>query len=291
MTNNSRVSDDPVSFLVSNANSLGKSQAKHSFTVVKRNGSLVPFRRDRIFKAIESAFRDTKKIEKTESLAEDLIFIMNQVTDHVIDQLLVQASQGACITVEGIQDMVEVCLMKMGHHDVARDYIIYRDSHKALRDDSPQNLKIERSDNSTARLNPMKIASAIENAFRKYKHVEGPSSEQIIEAVNLITQKVVAKAVMLAKTGQNLHVSMIQDEIEQQLMREGFFHVAKDFIIQRASKGDLSNNHQAEKSRSDKDQKQFIIINENGQKKCISEADLHDRITFACRGLDDLTSA
>ena len=291
MTNNSRVSDDPMSFLVSNANNLGKSQSKHSFTVVKRNGSLVPFRRDRIFKAIESAFRDTKKIEKTESLAEDLIFIMNQVTDHVIDQLLVQASEGACITVEGIQDMVEVCLMKMGHHDVARDYIIYRDSHKALRDDSPQNLKIERSDNSTARLNPMKIASAIENAFRKSKHVEGPSSEQIIEAVNLITQKVVAKAVMLAKTGQNLHVSMIQDEIEQQLMREGFFHVAKDFIIQRASKGDLSNNHQTEKSRSDKDQKQFIIINENGQKKFISQTDLHNRIAFACRGMEDLTSA
>ena len=33
-------------------------------TVVKRNGAIVPFRRERIFRALEAAFRDTKKIEK-----------------------------------------------------------------------------------------------------------------------------------------------------------------------------------------------------------------------------------
>ncbi|NDE82274.1 MAG: ribonucleoside-diphosphate reductase subunit alpha [Chlamydiia bacterium] len=291
MTNNSRLSDDPVSFLVSHANSLGKTEIKHSFTVVKRNGSLVPFRRDRILNAIDAAFRDTKKIEKSESLPDDIAFIVNQVTDHVVEQLLLRASQGACLTVEGIQDMVEVSLMKMGHHDVARDYIIYRDSHKALREDSPQNLKIERADGSNARFNPMKIASAIEHAFRTSKHVEGPSSEQIIEAVNVITQKVVGKVVAIAKTGQLLHVAMIQDEIEQELMREGFFHVAKDFILQRASKGDLTNHLEEEKSPPNKDQRQFIIINQDGQKKFISEFDLHDRIRFACRDIEDVTSA
>ncbi|MCX6987312.1 MAG: ribonucleoside-diphosphate reductase subunit alpha [Chlamydiae bacterium] len=291
MTNNSRLSDDPVSFLVSHANSLGKTEIKNSFTVVKRNGSLVPFRRDRILNAIDAAFRDTKKIEKSESLPEDISFIVNQVTDQVVEQLLLRASQGACLTVEGIQDMVEVSLMKMGHHDVARDYILYRDSHKALREDSPQNLKIERADGSNARFNPMKIASAIEHAFRTSKHVEGPSSEQIIEAVNILTQKVVGKFVAIAKTGQLLHVAMIQDEIEQELMREGFFHVAKDFILQRASKEDLPIHIEEEKSPLNKDQRQFIIINQDGQKKFISEFDLHHRIRFACRGFEDVTSA
>ena len=32
------------------------------YTVVKRNGTLVPFRRERILHAIEAAFRDTKQI-------------------------------------------------------------------------------------------------------------------------------------------------------------------------------------------------------------------------------------
>ena len=94
--------------------------------------------------------------------------------------------------------------MKAGHHDVARDYIIYRDQHKVLREDSPQNLKIVREDGTTVRFNPMKIASAIEDAFRRSRHVEGPATEQIVESVNLLTQKVVARAVSLAKAGQAL---------------------------------------------------------------------------------------
>jgi len=291
MSNNSRLTDDPVSFLASKSSKGSNTQEKNSFTVVKRNGSMVPFRRDRIFKAIEAAFRDTKKVSKLETLSEELSQIIDQVTDQVVKQLLSLASKGACLTVEGIQDMVEVTLMKTDHHDIARDYIIYRDQHKALRDDSPQNLKIERNDGSSVRFNPMKVASAIEQAFRRSKHVEGPSSEQIIESANLITQKVVAKAVSLSKAGHPLHVSLIQDEIEQQLMREGFFHVAKDFIVYRASKGDLSTGYLEEKSQSEKDQRQFLIVNLEGQKKFISESELHHRIKFACRGLEDLVSA
>ncbi len=38
--------------------------------------------------------------------------------------------------------------METGHHDVARDYIIYRDEHKKLRTDSPRALKILRRDGS-----------------------------------------------------------------------------------------------------------------------------------------------
>lgn len=291
MSNNSRLTDDPVSFLASKSSKGSNTQEKNSFTVVKRNGSMVPFRRDRIFKAIEAAFRDTKKVSKLETLSEELTQTIDQVTDQVVKQLLSLASKGACLTVEGIQDMVEVTLMKTDHHDIARDYIIYRDQHKALRDDSPQNLKIERNDGTSVRFNPMKVASAIEQAFRRSKHVEGPSSEQIIESANLITQKVVAKAVSLSKAGHPLHVSLIQDEIEQQLMREGFFHVAKDFIVYRTSKGDLSTGYLEEKSQSEKDQRQFLIVNLEGQKKFISESELHHRIKFACRGLEDLVSA
>ncbi len=116
------------------------------------------------------------------------------------------ASKGASLTVEGIQDSVEVCLMKAGHHDVARDYIIYRDQHKALREDSPLNLKIVRSDGSIVRFNPMKIASSIEDAFRRTEQIEGPATEQIVDAVNMLTQKVVARAVSLSKAGHVLNM-------------------------------------------------------------------------------------
>src|SRR5690606_30380022 len=86
------------------------------YTVVKRNGTLVPFRRERILRAIEAAFRDTKQVEAADTELQQTI---DQMTDSVVKQLLNLASKGACLTVEGIQDMVEVTLMKNGHHAVA----------------------------------------------------------------------------------------------------------------------------------------------------------------------------
>jgi ribonucleoside-diphosphate reductase alpha chain len=267
-----------------------KEPKKNSFTVVKRNGSIVPFRRDRILKALEMAFRDTKKIQASEICSQDLLETIHSVTDAIVEELITLASKGTSLSVEGIQDLVEVTLMKMDHHDVARDYIIYRDQHKALRDDSPQNVKVRRKDGSIVRLNPMKIASTIEESFRRSKKVEGPSDESLIESVNFITQKVVAKATLLSKKGEAVDVDLIQDEIEHQLMTEGFFGVAKDFILYRASIGEQSIYTLEEKSVQDKNQRQFITISHEGQKTFITEAKLYHRLKFACRGLDGLVS-
>lgn len=84
------------------------------FTVVKRNGSIVPFRRERIFRAIEAAFRDTKEVGNDNPMPAQPLQTIERLTDLVIDELYVLASKGASLTVEGIQDQVEICLMKSG---------------------------------------------------------------------------------------------------------------------------------------------------------------------------------
>ena len=262
------------------------------FTVVKRNGSIVPFHRERISVAIVAAFRDTRKIAKEAPLTKELQQTVEQITDLVIIDLHVLAAKGASLTVEGIQDQVEVCLMKAGHHDVARDYIIYRDQHKALREDSPLNLKIVRSDGSSVRFNPMKIASSIEDAFRRTQHVEGPATEEIVNAVNMLTQKVVARAVSLSKAGNVLNIPLIDDEIEQQLMKEGFFGVAKNFILHRASIGEQgSATFEHVLPQEETKLRQFTVIDDNKVTRTITESQLHSRMKFACRGLEDLTSS
>ncbi|MBY0528981.1 MAG: ribonucleoside-diphosphate reductase subunit alpha [Rhabdochlamydiaceae bacterium] len=261
------------------------------FTVVKRNGALMPFRRDRIHRALELAFRDTKKVEKDIPLSTELSETVEHVTDLVIDHLYTLASKGASLTVEGIQDQVEVVLMKAGHHDVARDYIIYRDQHKALRDDSPQNLKVVREDGVIVRFNIMKIASSIEDAFRRNRNIEGPATADIIESVNILTQKVVARASALAKAGHTLHVHLIQDEIEQQLMREGYFNVAKDFILNRAQLSSATSSEQLSLPIEEKEVRLFHIIDAGGTAGTITETQLRSRFTYACRGLEDLTKA
>jgi ribonucleoside-diphosphate reductase alpha chain len=255
-----------------------------TFTVVKRDGSLVPFRRERILNAVTSAFRDTKKAPATQPLDQELKETIEKLTDKIVNGLLKLADRGACLTVEGIQDYVEVSLMKNGYHDVARDYIIYRDSRKAKRENSPQNLKIFRQDRTTqVRFNPMKIASSIERSLRKARKIEEQTPEDIIEIVNAITQKVVKNAVEVVQKGQFIYVESIQDWIEHELMNEKLYDAAKDFILTRAQKESHENKPAVTTGGKERE---FSYVAKDSTKQTLSERHLRARISFACRGLE-----
>jgi len=284
-----------------------KSRQGELFSVVKRNGLVVPFRRDRIANAIELAFRATKGIAPSYPLPQDLYSAVVGIADAVAQE--VQARGGeACLTVEGIQDIVEAKLMAAGHHEVVRNYILYRDEHKQVREDSPRNLKVVRRDGSIVRFNPMKIAAAIERAFRASQHVTDASPQHVLDAVNLLTNKVVARCVEFIKKDNQLHLETIQDEVERQMMAEGFYQVAKDFIIYRAKRAALreeslrqeetgtgGENSQSDSSSEDQLQislkpvlvadkgRRFEVITSDGSKKVMREIELRERITFACR--------
>lgn len=277
-----------------------------SYTVVKRNGMLVPFRPDRITNAIEAAFRANHSILESAPLPQEIYTAVQTVSNDVAAEAQVQAQRGACLTVEGIQDIVEVKLMQHGHYDVARRYIIYRDEQKAEREDSPRNLKLLRRDGKTwVRFNPMKIASAIERAFRASYKVEGQTPQEYIDAVNLLTNKVVGKIVELARADQTLHIELIQDEVERQMMAAGFYQVAKDFIIYRASRAvvrakedvaitsdvQIERKHVVIDHPGDVSEVKFKATTADGSTVQISESLLRARINHACKDFGDLVSS
>lgn len=260
------------------------------YTVVKRNGTLVPFRRDRILKAIEAAFRDTKNAPAPTSLELDLQKTIEQMTDLVVKQLVGLASKGALLTVEGIQDVVEVTLMKNGHHDVARDYILYRDERKAKRESSLLNAKIYRRDKTTpARFNPMRIASSIERAFRRARNILEQSPDEVVAAVSLLTQKIVTEISELAAKGDLLYIDMIEDRIERELMNEKYFDVAKSYILYRAEKIEKQKNlHPPLPSpEEEKALRTFEIVSLDGPSQ-INESMIRNKLLFASRGLEKL---
>lgn len=260
-----------------------KTTPKETHSVVKRNGTLVPFRRERILRAIEAAFKDTKK---TQVIDNELLNIINAITDQVVKQLVHLASKGTTLTVEGIQDMVEVTLMKNGHHDVARDYIIYRDNRKEKRENEALHLKIYRKDKTTpVRFNPMKIASAIERAFRRAKKWDEQIPDEIVNAVNILTQKIVQAMAERAKKNETLYIDMVEDHIEWELMSEKYFDVAKHYILYRAQKG--QNTPLAEK---EEEGSQFEIEANDKSKMIITEAMVRSKLKHACRGLEKLVS-
>jgi ribonucleoside-diphosphate reductase alpha chain len=265
-------------------------QKEGKFTVVKRNGTLVPFRRDRILRAIEAAFRDTKKIAEGVPLDSEVKQAVETVTDQVVRQVLGLAAKGACLTVEGIQDVVEVALMKNGYHDVARDYIVYRDSRKASRESDPSHLKIFRRDKTTpTRFNPMRIASSVERAFRRARKIEESTPDDVVAAVNLLTGKIVAEMAELASKGDALYIDMIEDRIERELMQERFFDVAKHYILYRAEK---QSGEQPPLLPLDENApvRQFEIATSDNSRLTINEVMLRSRLSYACRGLEKVVS-
>lgn len=277
-----------------------------NFTVVKRNGTLVPFRRSRIFRAIELAIRATNSIPATSPLPQDLYSVAQGITDEVVAAVAVEAAKGACVTVEGIQDTVEVKLMQGGYYEVARNYIIYRDEHKSARDDSPRNLKILRRDGKTSvRFNPMKIASAIERAFRASLNIEGQTPEDVVGSVNLLTNRVVARATQLVREGTELHVELIQDEVERQMMAGGFYQIAKDFIIYRAKRAAQREVEDVQPEVSEGVDSaveapavaargagvSFKATGLKGETVTITEGQLRARIEHACKGFEKLVSS
>jgi len=295
------------------------SPAFNAVTVVKRNGTYVPFRSERITSAIEKAFRATKVLSTSSALPQEIHSTIQEVTNLVMADVQNRAAGKACLTVEEVQDLVEVKLMHAGHYDVARNYIIYRDEHKTLRDDSPQNLRILRRDGKTlVKFNPIKIATAIEMAFRATLKIEGETPDNVIDSINLLTNRVVARAAQMSREfaergqGEQLQVELIQDEVERQMMAGGFYNVAKDFILYRANRAavrvqeDLQLKETAQKAEdaaqlrrqealidfvSEGKGRVFTASAKDGSPIKLTEKDLRRRINYACKDLGDLISA
>ena len=66
-----------------------------NFAVVKRNGTLVPFRRARIVRAIELALRATNNISAEQQLPLELSQQVQTVTDKVIKAIAVKVPRAA----------------------------------------------------------------------------------------------------------------------------------------------------------------------------------------------------
>ncbi len=260
------------------------------YAVVKRDGTLVPFRRERILHAIQAAVQDVKRLPALDAS-------WNTVTQEIADLVVLQALQigakGASLTVEGIQDLVEITLMKHGHHDIAKGYILYREERKTERDGSIQNLKIYRREKTTpARFNPVRIASSIERAFRRAHKIQEQTPEEIVSAISRLTQKVVQEIVHCAANNETIYLHRIEDCIERILMEERFFAAAKDYILyrgekeQRQKEGGSLHNVSLEEG-----EQQFPVQGIDGKELLVTKEELHRKIAFACRGLETLVSS
>ena len=87
--------------------------------VIKRNGSVVDFSKDKIKNAIKGAFEDVN-VEYDDNIYKSVMWYLRDLNKEVLN-------------IEEIQDVIEKSLMKK-HPEVAKAYIVYRYQHKTIRE-------------------------------------------------------------------------------------------------------------------------------------------------------------
>jgi ribonucleoside-diphosphate reductase alpha chain len=104
--------------------------------VITRGGTLAPFDATRITVALQKAFLAVEGDAAGGSAR--VREVVEQLTDQVVSTLVRRSlaevgSSGRPVSVEEVQDQVELALMRAGEHQVARSYILYREEHARAR--------------------------------------------------------------------------------------------------------------------------------------------------------------
>ncbi len=95
------------------------------YQIIRRNGAVVAFEPNKIAVAMMKAFL---AVHGTQGAASASIReTVDALTQTVIRGLLRSRPSGGSFHIEDIQDQVELGLMRSGHHEIARAYVLYRE--------------------------------------------------------------------------------------------------------------------------------------------------------------------
>ncbi|HEX3032005.1 MAG TPA: anaerobic ribonucleoside-triphosphate reductase [Bacillota bacterium] len=95
------------------------------YTIKKRDGRMVVFKKDKIKSAIMAAAR---------AVGGDDEEMADRLTAQVIKYIENRRNKGEDLTVESVQDAVEKVLIEQGHAQTAKAYIIYRNNRTRIRE-------------------------------------------------------------------------------------------------------------------------------------------------------------
>ncbi|WP_326533491.1 ribonucleoside-diphosphate reductase subunit alpha [Pseudorhodoferax sp.] len=95
------------------------------YQIIRRNGAVVPFEPNKIAVAMMKAFL---AVHGTQGAASASVReVVDTLTQAVTRALMRSRPGGGTFHIEDVQDQVELGLMRGGHHEIARAYVLYRE--------------------------------------------------------------------------------------------------------------------------------------------------------------------
>ncbi len=161
-----------------------KAATDPSLRVIRRNGTAASFDAAKIAIAITKAFMATEGA--TGSTSARVRELVAGLTDQVVAALTRRLPSGGTVHIEDIQDQVELALMRNGHHEVARRYVLYREERARARavdlavPPREQTLRVRRADGSVAPLDRDRLRTVIDEACSGLPAV---SAEVVMQAL------------------------------------------------------------------------------------------------------------
>ena len=203
--------------------------------IKKRNGQMVDFDRSRIEIAIGKA-SDSVGGEAT---SEDIKAVVTEVTTQA--ELAFSESTP---DVETLQDLIEQQLMRSGHYKTVRAFIIYRDTHKAMRDAESarsaekleqSNLKVTMPDGTLQNFSYAKLV------------------KELLEAADDISDDVDLDGIAQSVKG-SIYDGITYDELEDSMIMATKAHIEQDptysklssrLLLRKIYKEVLGGNHKS----------------------------------------------
>ncbi|MFI8614427.1 ribonucleoside-diphosphate reductase subunit alpha [Acidovorax sp. NPDC077693] len=109
----------------SQAAPVAATQSLPHYQIIRRNGAVVPFEPQKIAVAMMKAFL---AVHGTQGAASASVReVVDTLTQNVVRALVRSRPAGGTFHIEDVQDQVELGLMRGGHHEIARAYVLYRE--------------------------------------------------------------------------------------------------------------------------------------------------------------------
>ncbi len=175
--------------------------------VVKRNGDVVDFDSALIYRAVEMAFLVENEQGKDERLPPELQQELDKVVGEVVQMAVPDPTLDISVSVEKLQDLVEMQLMRFGHYKVAKRYILYREDRTKARslkgkatEQEKRTIEVVAADGSKSSLEWSDLQSRLDRAFDGLDNcsTEGLEDEISRSLFNGIAEEEVDRALVLA---------------------------------------------------------------------------------------------